>query len=256
MGQVDVDGLAVRADDSGGTGRPLVLLHGGVLTAELSFASLLPRLGGRRTVAVDLRAHGRTPDPGGELSIPVLVRDLLGLLDALGVAEADLLGFSLGGMVAVEFAVRHPRRVRSLVAASVVGSPDGGYELVPGDSRMPTDAHFAQMRDTYDAVAPDPAHFDAGMERIGAMVHSWPGWSGDELRRITARTLVLVGDHDFVRVAHAARMAETIPDAGLAVLPRTTHMDLTHRVALLVPLLAEHLDPAAYGPTALVPAPG
>jgi pimeloyl-ACP methyl ester carboxylesterase len=94
-----------------GRGKPLVLLHGGVQTIDLSFGPLLePLAAGRQVIAVELQGHGHTADTGRPMTIEALAGDVVALLDQLGIAEADLLGFSLGGLVACAVAVGAPGR--------------------------------------------------------------------------------------------------------------------------------------------------
>jgi|SRR5580704_2256916 pimeloyl-ACP methyl ester carboxylesterase len=107
---------------------------------------------------------------------------------------------------------------------------------------MPSDADFQAMRDAYEAVAPDPSHFDALEEKVGTMVaKTFVGWTADDLRAVEIPTLVLVGDNDFIRVSDAAEAAELLPRGQLAVLPGTTHMDMTRSpqrvLAMVVPFL-------------------
>jgi pimeloyl-ACP methyl ester carboxylesterase len=244
-----VNGLELYYEDSAGSHPPLVLLHGGLLSIDLSFGDLLPRLAGRRTISVELQGHGRTADVvDREMSVPEMARDIVGLLDHLGVAEADLFGFSLGGMVATEVAVRFPGRVRRLVAAAVHMRPDGYHDevrdpsLAAGSDRLPTEEDFAAMAAEYRRIAPDPDHFDVFFARCGNAAHGWQGWSPEELKAVTAPTLVLVGDHDFVKVEHAVETTGLIHGARLGVLPGTNHMQLTHRVDMLLPMLDQLLD--------------
>jgi pimeloyl-ACP methyl ester carboxylesterase len=96
-------------------------------------------------------------------------------------------------------------------------------------------------------VAPDPDAFDAIAERLSAMVGAYAGWSEDDMRSLAVPTMVLVGDHDFVRTDHAVAMQELIPGAQLAVLPGATHMEVTRRHDQLVALLAPFLDLVAAG---------
>jgi len=231
-----------------GEGHPLVLLHGGLLTVQLSFGAFLPALAARnQVIAVELQGHGRTADSERELSIANLAEDVVGLLDHLGIERADLYGFSLGGLTALQAAMRHPDRVRRLVAASIQFRPDGFHEEIrdheahPNSERMPTAADFGSMREEYRRVAPDPDHFEAFAERVSNMVGAFPGWSDDELRAVAVPTLVMLGDTDFVRLEHAAEMFSLIPDAQLAVLPGSTHMDLTRRADLVLPVVQSFL---------------
>ena len=141
-----------------GSGRPLVLLHGGLLTIDLSFGPLLePLAAGRQVIAVELQGHGHTADTGRPMTIEALAGDVVALLDHLGIAEADLFGFSLGGLVAFAAALGAPARVGKLIVASADAHRPPGRESAPLDEdRMPTPADFQAWRDAYDAVAPDP----------------------------------------------------------------------------------------------------
>jgi pimeloyl-ACP methyl ester carboxylesterase len=242
-----VNGLKLYYEEHG-SGHPLVLLHGGLHTIDLSFGALIPLLArSHRLIAVDLQGHGRTADIDRVPSYPNLADDVAALLDHLGIDRADVFGFSLGGLVGIELGLRHPGRVDRLVLAAAHFRPEAYHDLSdPASVRMPTPAEFAEMQEEYRRVAPDPDHFDAFAEKLNGVVHSAPGWSDEEMRRIAAPVLLVIGDTDFVRIEHAAEMLELIPDAQLAVLPGTRHTELVHRTEVLVPLLARFLagDPA------------
>jgi pimeloyl-ACP methyl ester carboxylesterase len=95
--------------DDRGQGSPVVLLHGGLMTVDATFGSAVGRLAGRhRVIAVELQGHGHTPDIDREFSLDHLADDVVGLLAALGVERATFVGFSLGGMVGLALAMRHP----------------------------------------------------------------------------------------------------------------------------------------------------
>jgi len=134
-------------------------------------------------------------------------------------------GFSLGGLTTYELLVRHPDRIRRAVVASADHRNDREGEV--RSERLPTGADFAAMREAYAAVAPDPSHFEAFAAKTAAMVHGFEGWNDDHLRAVEAPVLVLIGDTDFILVPNAARAAELLPRGQLAVLPGTTHMDMT-----------------------------
>jgi pimeloyl-ACP methyl ester carboxylesterase len=244
---VDVGGLPIYYERHG-EGPPLVLLHGGLLTIELGFGDVLPALAEHHEViAIELQGHGRTADLDRPLSLERLADDVAQVLTEAGVDRADVLGFSLGGLVTVELARRHPERVGRLVLASISSRPDGQHDDVrspdarPGVGRMPAEADFRSFEEAYRAVAPDPDHFAAFQAKLGAFVGGLPGWSDDELREVAGPTLVLVGDRDFIRVEHAAHMQEVLPDAQLAVIPGATHVGLLHETDLVVPILRRFL---------------
>lgn len=232
-----------------GAGPPLVLLHGGLLGIDLNFGDLLPALAeGHRTVAIELQGHGRTADSDRALSLERLARDVIDVLDALGIGRADVLGVSLGGLVALELGMAWPERVDRLVLVSIATSTDGYHEEInapdsrPGEGRMPTPADFRAMEASYRAVAPDPDHFEAFASKAGTFVGGLAGWSTDELAQIAAPTLILLGDQDFVRVEHAAQMQEAMPQAWLAVVPGATHLGLLHHTDVVVPILHRFFD--------------
>jgi pimeloyl-ACP methyl ester carboxylesterase len=220
-----------------------------MLNIGMSFGRLLPGLSAtRQAIGVELQGHGHTADTDRAVSLDFLASDIVGLLDLLEIERADLFGFSLGGMVATQLAVSHPERVDRLALAAVPFRPDGYHDdvrdpaLFATSKRMPTAQDFADMRAEYERVAPDPAHFGAFMEKTSAAVGSFAGWSPDEVGSIKAPTLVIIGDNDFVKVEHATLMRDLIPNGQLAVLPGTTHRQLTERADLIVPMVERFLD--------------
>ncbi|MFC8827972.1 alpha/beta fold hydrolase [Streptomyces sp. NPDC057137] len=233
--------------ESHGSGHPLVLLHGGVLTIDLTFGAMIPTLAAtHRVIAVELQGHGHTADTDREMSVPAFAEDVVALLDVLGVERADLFGFSLGGLTALEMAVHHPERVDRVVLAATHFRRDGYLPeirdpaLQAGSKRLPTPADFQEMADAYTAVAPHPEHFHDFLAKTSAAA-DFEGWSEDDLRGLAAPTLLVCGDTDFVRIEHAARMHHLIPDARLAILPGCTHMDVMRRTELVLPMAAGFL---------------
>jgi pimeloyl-ACP methyl ester carboxylesterase len=238
----DINGLRLYYEIHG-SGRPLVLLHGGLLTIDFMFGPMLPTLAARRQViAVELQGHGRTADTGRTMSFDQLADDVVALLSHRGIQEADVFGFSLGGLVGWSMVMRHPQVVRRFVVASAdYRNREADPDDEPGP--MPTDGDFQAMRDAYQAVAPDPSHFDALGQQVGTMVNNlYVGWTADDLRAVEAPTLVLVGDNDFIRVPHAAEAAELLPHGQLAVLPGTTHMDMTRSPERILAMVVPFLD--------------
>jgi pimeloyl-ACP methyl ester carboxylesterase len=226
-----------------GSGRPLVLLHGGLMTIDLNFGPLLePLAAGRQVIAVELQGHGHTADTDRPMTIEAHASDVIALLDELGIAEADLFGFSLGGLVACAVALGAPTRVGKLIAASADAHRPPGRESAPlGEDRLPTQADFQEMRDAYEAVAPDPGHFEEFAAKNNAAVHTFPGWT-DELRSLQMPTLLIFGDRDFSPLPDVVEMYELLPDAQLAVLPGATHVGLIRRPGQLLALITPFLD--------------
>jgi pimeloyl-ACP methyl ester carboxylesterase len=247
-GYADVNGLHMYYEVQG-EGSPLVLLHGGMLTIDLNYAGLIPELVGRhRVIGVELQGHGRTADIDRDITPAALAGDVVALLDHLGIDRAHVLGHSMGAAVALELAVSHPDRVRSIVPVSGSVRPEGMHSdlMDPAkhatSTRMPTEAHFVAMQEAYARLSPHPDRFAEFLTALSQNNADLKGWSDEQLAGITAPVLSVIGDHDFVTIEHGALMKELIPGSQLAVLPGTTHMGATERVDLLAPMLAAFLD--------------
>jgi pimeloyl-ACP methyl ester carboxylesterase len=246
MTYADVNGLRLWYEITGQSSqaRPLILLHGGLHTAALSFGPLIaPLAAGRQIIAVELQGHGHTADIDRPLTISALAGDVIALLDQLRITRADLLGYSLGGLVAFEIAFQAPQRVGRLIAASADPYRPPGRESAPlDDDRMPTQADFQEMRDAYEATAPDPGHFGKFAARLEATVHEHPGWTADQLSTFRIPSLLIFGDRDFSPLTDVVELAGLLPDARLAVLPGTTHIGVSRRPAELAALITPFLD--------------
>ena len=247
-GYADVNGLHMYYELYG-EGSPLVLLHGGMLTIDLNFGTLIPGLAGtHQLIGVEMQGHGRTADIDREITPAALAGDVAGLLDHLGIDRAHIFGHSMGGAVTLELGISHPDRVRSLVAASASVRPEGLHEDLTDparqatSARMPTQQDFLDMQDAYRRLSPHPDHFTDFLATLSQSTADTRGWSDEQLATITAPALLVLGDRDFTTVEHGALMQQLIPGSQLAVLPGTTHMQVTRRADLLLPLLARFLD--------------
>jgi pimeloyl-ACP methyl ester carboxylesterase len=247
QGYAPVNGLQMYYEVHG-EGRPLVLLHGGLLTIELSFGALVAKLAAdRQVIATELQGHGRTADIDRDIELRYLAGDVAALLDHLGIGQADVFGFSLGGGVALQLALDYPDRVGHVILASVSYAAGGFHEEITDparhatSTRMPTEADFNEMREAYARVAPDPGHFGAFAEKTSQAAGSLQGWTAAELGGITAPVLLIFGDHDFIKLEHAVEMHGLIPGAQLAILPHATHMDVMRRTNLILPMVQDFL---------------
>ena len=247
QGYAPVNGLQMYYEVHG-TGRPLVLLHGGLMTIDVSFGDIWPELAtDRQVIATELQGHGRTADIDRDIELRYLAGDVAVLLDHLGIGQADVLGFSLGGGVALQLALDHPDRVGRIILASVGYASDGFHAEISDpaqhatSTRMPTAEDFRQMREAYARLAPDPDHFEAFAAKTSQAAASLKGWTAAELAGLSAPTLLVFGDHDFIRLEHAVEMHGLIPGAQLAVLPGATHMAVMRRTDLIVPLVRDFL---------------
>jgi len=243
-GYAPVNGLEMYYAVHGApTGRPpLVLLHGGVAAGE-TFDPLLPALiESRQVVTADLQAHGRTRDVDRPLRCESMADDVAALLAHLNLGRVDCLGYSMGGGVALQTAIRHPQVVGRLVVASMTIKRDGSYpEVLAIFDQMEANAPqiAEQMRHSPLAERYPDADWAAVFAKIGEMGTQDYDWSA-AVAALTAPTMLVFADADSIRPAHIVEFWELLgggrrdagldgsarPTARLAVLPGTTHYDL------------------------------
>jgi pimeloyl-ACP methyl ester carboxylesterase len=223
-GYAHVNGLKMYYQIEG-TGDPLVFIPPAFGFAGLeSFPELVQN---HSVITVDLQGNGRTADiPERPISIEQYAKDVVGLLKCLGISKADFFGESYGASTAAMIAVRYPEIVGRVVTYSATfGGP-------PQNALNPETTHFDQpptadssyirfQREQYKKVAPDPDYWPRIFDKVGAI--QWNGFSKEELASIKAPILIVVGDHDFVRLEHVVETVKLIPNAELAVIPDASH---------------------------------
>lgn len=228
---------------------PLVLLHGGGDTIKTSFGHILPELArDRQIIAFEQQGSGHTADIADRpFSFEQSADDTAALLDYLRIEKADLFGFSNGGTIALQVAIRHPEVVRKLVVASALFKRDGGYPwLWDAIANAKLENMPKDLQEEYLKVAPHPENLRMFHDKASQRMRDFKDIPADAIRGITAPTLVIVGDADVIRPEHAVETFRLLPHAQLAVLPGADHMKVTARTELLVPMIVGFLDaPAA-----------
>ncbi|HEX6479462.1 MAG TPA: alpha/beta hydrolase [Ktedonobacteraceae bacterium] len=244
-----------------GSGQPLVVLPGAFYTIE-AMGELVPQLAlSRRVIAVELQGHGHTADIERPLRYESMADDIAALIRHLGLAQADMFGYSLGGGVALQTAMRHPEVVRKLALASTAFKRDGWYpEDLATMSALSAEAFAGTpIHDAYLRTSPRPEAWPSVVAKVRQLTTSDYDWTAG-VAALTTPTLILVGDADGLRLAHAVEFFALLgggqadgdlaglPRSSLAVLPATTHvgwappyhgiMTRTH----LLPILTEFLD--------------
>jgi pimeloyl-ACP methyl ester carboxylesterase len=227
-----------------GEGDPLIVVHGGFGVVDM-MGDVLDRLArGRRVIAVELQGHGHTADIDRDFSVEAFGDDLAALVEHLGLGQADLLGYSLGGAAVLRAAIQHPDVVRRLVVVSSPCRREGWFPDVLVGMAHVNSGMFEQMRqspmyDAYAAVAPDVDAFPTLMDKTGALLARPYDWT-DEVRALQAPTLLVFADADGIPPSHAAEffalLGGGLKDAGwdgadrpasrLAILPGRTHYDV------------------------------
>lgn len=253
-----------------GTGEPLLILHGGLGSTEL-FEPDLPTLSkNRQVIAVDLYGHGRTALTDRPVSPIDMGDDMAVVLDELGVKQADVMGYSLGGGVAFRLAAQHPNVVRRLVLVSTPYAQSGFYPEMLPQQAMVSAAVFDQMKGTpiyltYKAIAPKPDDFPKLLDKMGAYMRQSFDWSED-VTKLTMPVMLMYGDSDMITLDHVVSFYHLLgggqKDAGwqrehmsknrLAVLPNVTHYEMATSPALVataLPFLNGESGPPSLGAT-------
>ena len=231
----------VDGPDDGG---PVVMLHGGFVSNETWGAQRAALAERYRLYLPERRGHGRTPDVPGSLGFDVQAEDTIAFMAAVGLSSAHLVGWSDGGIIALEVALRRPDLIRSLVLIGAVAHVDGATAEAQKElTAMTADALGPYVRDMYDRLSPDgPEHFEVVFERLVAVWRTEPTHELSELATIDAPTLIVVGDRDVVSVEHAAAMLRSIPNAQLAVVPGADHFLLFSKPELANRLFLDFLE--------------
>lgn len=206
-----------------GSGKPLVLIHGGGSTIKTSFGNILPLFAKKyKTIAVELQAHGHTSDRAAPEAFQQDADDVAALLNQLDIGKAFILGFSNGGSTALQIAIRHPQIVYKIVAISAVFLREG---LMPGFFEMMKNASLDNMpqllRDEFLKINPDKAALENMHNKDRDRMIAFEDWSEEELASIKAPTLIVNGDKDVITCEHALKMSRAIPNAELMILPGT-----------------------------------
>ena len=249
-----VNGLALYHEIHG-SGDPLVLIPGGLMTIDM-MGLIVPSLATtRQVIAIEPQAHGHTTDTDRPLSYEQMADDAAALIRHLGFERADVFGFSAGGGVALQTAIRHPNVVRKLVLVSATHTSDGEYpEIRAFTSSFEADTPMlVANREAYVRAAGTPGGWAVLVAKMRQLLTEGYDWAED-VGAIRAPALVVAGDADTLPPSHAVEMF-TLLGGGmastamggparshLALLPATTHLSILSRVDLLVPIISSFLD--------------
>jgi pimeloyl-ACP methyl ester carboxylesterase len=220
-GHAKVNGIDIYYAEYG-QGSPVILLHGGLANADY-WGNQIKGLAPHHTVIVmDSRGHGRTTRNSQAYGYDLMADDVVALMHVLGVPKADIVGWSDGGILGLDLAMRYPERVGKIFAFAANTTTSGVKNDV---DKNPTVAAFIERtRREYEAYSATPREYDAFVAQIGKMWATQPSWTDAQLRSITAPVLVVDGDHDeAIKREHTEYIASSIPGAGLLILPNASH---------------------------------
>jgi pimeloyl-ACP methyl ester carboxylesterase len=239
---------------------PLLLIPGAFMATD-SMNSWVSAFADKRAVIIfDQQGHGRTPDTSRKVSYEQFADDAAALLRALNVERADVMGYSQGGGVALQLALRHPRIVNKLVSMSATYCRDGWYpsvlEAIEGLSA--TEFAGTPVEKAFKQHTPDATAFDAYLAKMKVLNIDDQNISDAQMRSISAKTMVIVGDADGVKPEHAVAMfklrgggdeeaaasgmLQKVPAARLVILAATSHIGISGESAVLVPMVSAFLD--------------
>ncbi len=254
-GHAPVNGLSMYYEVHG-SGEPVVLLHGAFMPITFNWAGWIEELARtRKVIAVEMQGHGRTADIPRPLTTQNLADDVAALLRYLQLSRADLIGYSMGGGVAMEVAVRHPDQVRRVVVLSSTFRRDGmSQEGLDVLSALTAETFKdSPLEAEYNRLSPTPGQFATLVERMVAADAEASDLSAEQLQATTAPMFFIHGDADGIRLQHVAEMfrvkgggihGDIRPRSAsrLAILPNTTHVTLLQRMSHIVPMVNDFLD--------------
>jgi pimeloyl-ACP methyl ester carboxylesterase len=242
---VDAQGVRTYYQELG-AGAPVVLLHGGGATAE-SWLGQAPALAERfRVLMPERRGHGRSPDVDGPVTMHIYAADTAAFIASLELGPACVVGWSDGGKVAMNLALRRPDLIRKLVLIGTELTRAGG--TIASQTVMNPESHELlkeMFRPQYEPVSPDgPEHFEVVFAKWAELWATSPDIDLADLKALPMPVLLMQGDDDSVRIEHTAEVARAIPDAQVAVVPGTSHALPLEKPRLVSQLLIDFLtDP-------------
>src|SRR5271170_1130568 len=254
-GYAPVNGLKMYYEVHG-SGEPVVLLHGAFMTIPNHWTGWIGELSKtRKVIAVEMQGHGRTADIKRDFSSENHADDVAALLDYLKIPSADLIGYSMGGGVAMQCAIRHPEKVRKVVSISSVFRHDGRVkEALDALPQLTAEAFKGSPIETeYKKLSPTPNEFPNLVKHLLAAEAKQDDLGADKLKATKAPMFFIHGDADGVRLEHVAEMfrlkggevhgdMKTRSASRLAILPDTTHVTLMQRMPVIVPMVNDFFD--------------
>lgn len=252
--RVEVNGMQMYYETSG-AGDPLIVLHGAYMNIP-SMGEIIPKLAETHKVyALEFQGHGRTTDIDRPITYPNLADDVAAFMDAVGIAKADVFGYSMGAEAGLQLAIRHPDKVRKLVAASAAYDLEGWQpafkEFIPQMTvEMMLEMPFAKE---YPKLAADPEGFPALAEKLIALEHEPMAWEKD-VKALKVPVLIIAGDADVATLEHTVAlfrllgggvmgdMGKPLPESRLAILPATSHTAVITQPDLLHAFIEPFLE--------------
>ncbi|MET0639641.1 MAG: alpha/beta hydrolase [Hyphomicrobium sp.] len=239
-GEIKANGITIHYAIYG-KGSPVVFLHGGLANTDY-WGHQVPAVAAHHTVIlVDSRGHGRSTRDARPYGYDLMADDVVSVLDALKIPKADIVGWSDGGILGIDLALRHKDRVGKVFAFAANTVTSGVKE---GVEKNPTFAAYIERAGhEYETHSATPKEYNAFVDQISKMWAEQPNWTDEQLKSIDTPILVVDGDHDeAIKRDHTEYIAATIPHAGLLILPNVSHFAFLQDPALFNFALLHFLD--------------
>ena len=251
--RVRVNGMQMYYEVTG-TGDPLVVLHGAYMNIP-TMGAIIPRLAKtHRVYAVELQGHGRTTDIDRPITYPNMADDVAAFMNAVGLQKADVFGYSMGAVVGLQLAIRHPAKVNKLVAASVAYDVEGWQPVFKDFIPQMTVEMVLQMpfAKEYPKLAANPTGFPELARKLIALEKEPMAWEAD-VKAMKTPVLIITGDADVATLEHSVTMfrllgggimgdmGKPLPASRLAVLPATAHTAVITQPDLLLAFIEPFL---------------
>ncbi len=220
-GQAQVNGIGIHYAIYG-RGSPVIFLHGGLANTDY-WGNQVPAVAAHHTVILmDSRGHGRSTRDARPYGYDLMADDVIALMDSLQIPKADIVGWSDGGILGLDLAMRYKDRIGKVFAFAANTVTSG---VKDGVEKNPTFAAYIERAGReYRTLSATPDDYNAFVEQISRMWAEQPNWSDAQLKEIDTPVLVVDGDHDeAIKRDHTEYIAATIPHAGLLILPDVSH---------------------------------
>jgi pimeloyl-ACP methyl ester carboxylesterase len=205
-----------------GAGDPVLLIHGGLGHSDIWGAQVADLMTDHLVIVADSRGHGRSTRNADPYGYDLMTEDYVALLDYLKVEKVDLVGWSDGGIIGLDMAMKHADRLNHVFAQAANITTDGVDPAVATNVTFGT--YITNMAGNYAQMSPTPDQFDAFVAQISEMWATQPNWADADVAKITVPVTIVVGEYDeAILRAHTQHMASVIPGAKLVILPEVSH---------------------------------
>jgi pimeloyl-ACP methyl ester carboxylesterase len=224
-----------------GEGDPVLLIHGGLGHADIWANQVIDLMKDHKVIVADSRGHGRSTRNADPYGYDLMASDYLALLDHLKIDEVALVGWSDGGIIGLDIAMKNPERLSKLFAHAANSVVEGLTPTVGTDAVF--GAYIEKMGAEYKRLSKTPEEYTAFVEQIGQMWASEPAWTTEQLAAITVPTAIVLGDHDeAITREHTEYLAKTIPGAKLVILPEVSHFAMLQDPAGYTKAIRDFID--------------